>query len=78
MKIAKVLKTEGCWQLTTALSVSQILKNVNRSMQPELILHIEDTIFVLPILQTPLGGSKEARGQRKNIASDLKSRKRHP
>ena len=42
-KIAKVPKIEGCWQLATALSVSQILKNVHRSMQPELILHIEDT-----------------------------------
>ena len=43
MKITKVPKIEGCWQLATALSVSQILKKVHRSMQPELILHIEDT-----------------------------------
>ena len=43
MKIAKVPKIEGCWQLATALSVSQILKNVHRSMQPEVISHIEDT-----------------------------------
>ena len=42
-KIAKVLKIEGCWQLASALCVSQILKNVHRSMQPELILHIKDT-----------------------------------
>ena len=79
MKIAKVPKLEGCWQLASALSVSQILKNVHRSMRPELILHTKDTghfnsldlmfrctIFVLPILQTPLGGSKEAGGQRKS------------
>ena len=43
MKIAKVLKIEGCWQLASALSMSQILKNVHRLMQPELISHIEDT-----------------------------------
>ena len=43
MKIAKVLKIEGCQQLAIALSVSQILKNVHRSMQPELILHTKDT-----------------------------------
>ena len=38
MKIAKVPKIEVCQQLATALSVSQILKNVHRSMQPELFL----------------------------------------
>ena len=38
MKITKVPKIEGYWQLVTALSMSQILKNVHRSMQPELIL----------------------------------------
>ena len=43
MKIAKVPKIEGCQQLATALSVSQILKNVHRSMQPELILHRVNT-----------------------------------
>ena len=43
MKIAKVPKIEGCWQLASALSMSQILKNVHRSMQAEVILHIEDT-----------------------------------
>ena len=42
-KIGKVPKIEGCWQLASALCVSQILKNVHRSMQPELILHIKDT-----------------------------------
>ena len=36
-------KIEGCFQLAIALSVSQILKNVHRSMQPELILHRVDT-----------------------------------
>ena len=43
MKIAKEPKIEGCRQLASALSMSQILKNVHRSMQPELVLHIEDT-----------------------------------
>ena len=43
MKIAKVPKIEGCQQLAIALSVSQIPKNVHRSMQPELILHRVDT-----------------------------------
>ena len=42
-KITEVPKIEGCWQLASALCMSQILKNVHRSMQPELILHIEDT-----------------------------------
>ena len=42
-KIAKVLKIEGCQQLASALCMSQILKNVHRSMQPELISHIKDT-----------------------------------
>ena len=42
-KIAKVPKIEGCQQLASTLSVSQIPKNVHRSMQPKLILHIEDT-----------------------------------
>ena len=42
-KIAKVPKIEGCRQLASALCMSQILKNVHRSMQPELILHIKDT-----------------------------------
>ena len=43
MKIAIVPKLEGCRQLASTLSVSQILKNVHRSMQPELILHRLDT-----------------------------------
>ena len=43
LKITKVLKIEGSRQLTSALCVSQILKNVHRSMQPELILHTKDT-----------------------------------
>ena len=43
MKIAKVPKIEGCRPLAIALSVSQIPKNVHRSMQPELILHRVDT-----------------------------------
>ena len=43
MKITKVPKIEGCWQLASALYMSQILKNVHRSMQPDLILHIKDT-----------------------------------
>ena len=43
VKIAKVPKIEGCWQLASALCVSQILKNVHRSMWPELISHIKDT-----------------------------------
>ena len=43
MKIAKVPKIEGCQQLASALCMSQILKNVHRSMQPELISHIKDT-----------------------------------
>ena len=43
VKITRVPKIEACWQLASALSMSQILKNVHRSMQPELILHIEDT-----------------------------------
>ena len=51
--------------------MSQIVKNVHRSVRLELILHTKDTghlcldaIFVLPILQTSLGGSKEVGGQR--------------
>ena len=43
MKITKVPKIEGCQQLAIALSVSQIPKNVHRSMQPELIVHRVDT-----------------------------------
>ena len=43
MKIAKVPKLEGCQQFSSTLSVSQILKNVHRSMQPELISHTKDT-----------------------------------
>ena len=70
-----MLKIEGCWQLAVALSVSQILKNVHRSMQPELILHRVDTgdfnsidlMFRHHIcsshLQTPLGGFKEVGGK---------------
>ena len=77
MKIAKVPKIEGCWQVASALSVSQIPKNVHRSMQPELILHIEDTgdfnsidlMFRHHIcsshLTDPSRGSNEAGGQRK-------------
>ena len=42
-KIAKVPELEGYQQLASALSVSQIPKNMHRSMQPELISHIEDT-----------------------------------
>ena len=33
----------GCWQLASALCMSQIVRNVHRSMQPELILHTKDT-----------------------------------
>ena len=43
MKTATVPKIEGCQQLASALCMSQILTNVYRSMQPELILHIKDT-----------------------------------
>ena len=43
MKIARVPKLEGCQQLASALCMSQIVKNVHRSMQPELILHTKDT-----------------------------------
>ena len=43
MKIAKVPKIEGCWQLPSTLSVSQIPKNVHSPMRLELILHIKDT-----------------------------------
>ena len=42
MKITKVPKLEGGWHLAIALSVSQIPKNVHRSMQPELISHRVD------------------------------------
>ena len=76
VKITKVPKIEGCRQLAIALSVSQILKNVHRSMQPELISHRVDTgdfnsidlmfrhhICSSHALQTPLGGSKEVGGK---------------
>ena len=65
-------KIEGCWQLAIALPVSQIPKNVHRSMQPELIVHRVDTgdfnsidltfrhYICSSCLQTHLGGSKEA------------------
>ena len=43
MKITKVSKIEGCQQLASTLCMSQILKNVHRSMHPELISHIKDT-----------------------------------
>ena len=43
MKIPKVPKIEGCQQLASALCMSQIVKNVHRSMQPKLILHTKDT-----------------------------------
>ena len=43
MKIAKVPKIEGCWQLASALCMSQIVMNVHRSMQPKVILHTKDT-----------------------------------
>ena len=36
-------KIEGYQQLAVALPVSQIPKNVHRSMQPELIVHRVDT-----------------------------------
>ena len=77
MKIAKVPKIEGCQQLAIALSVSQILKNVHRSMQPKIILHRVDTgdfnsidlMFRHDICSSCLAdtsrGSKEAGGQRK-------------
>ena len=42
-KIGKVPKIVGCRQLASALSVSQILKNVHRSVWPELIFHTKDT-----------------------------------
>ena len=42
-KIAKVPKLDGCWELASTLSVSQILKNVHRSLQPEFIWDTKDT-----------------------------------
>ena len=76
-KIAKVPKIEGCWQLGIVLSMSQILKNVHRSMQPEPILHRVDTgdfnsidlMFRHHICSSCLAdtsrGSKEVGGKRK-------------
>ena len=41
--MTKVPKIVGCWQLASALCMSQIVKNVHRSVRPELILHPKDT-----------------------------------
>ena len=83
-----MLKIEGCWQLASALSMSQILKNVHRSMQPELISHIEDTshfnsidlmfrshICSSHLVDTSRGGPRkqEDKGNFKNICLGIAS-----
>ena len=77
MKITKVPKIEECQQLAIALPVSQIPKNVHRSVQPEHIAHRVDTgdfnsidlMFRHHICSSHFTdtsrGSKEAEGQRK-------------